>query len=125
MSDTHLLTVRVWYEDTDLSGLVYHANYLKFAERARSDWVRARGIDQGATRARGEVFVVTRIEADYLGSARLDDLLEVSCAVAGRRGARLELAQEVRREGTVLFRARVTVVRLGPGGRPMRLPEGL
>ena len=122
----HVFALRVYYEDTDLAGIVYYANYLKFIERARSEWVRGLGIDQGALKAEaGIVFAVARLEADYLSPARFDDLLEVRTAVAERRPARIVLAQEVWRDGACLFRARVTLVALGPGGRPVRLPAGL
>jgi acyl-CoA thioester hydrolase len=122
---THRFAVTVYYEDTDLSGFVYHANYLKFIERARSDWVRALGIDQTAMRAAGLVFAVHRIEADFLAPARLDDRLEVATAIADRTPARVVVAQEVARDGTPLFRARVTLVCMTVEGRPRRLPEGL
>lgn len=122
---THRFAVTVHYEDTDLSGFVYHANYLKFIERARSDWVRGLGIDQNALRTAGLVFAVHRIEADFLAPARLDDRLEVTTAVAGRSPARLVLDQAVARGGAVLFRARVTLVCMSVEGRPRRLPAGL
>ena len=121
----HVFTCRVYYEDTDLSGLVYHANYLKFIERARSEWVRSLGIDQAAMRAGGRVFVVARIEADFRAPARYDDLLEVETRVDGMRPARMVLSQVVRSEGRALFEARVTVALIGPTGRPERLPEVL
>ena len=122
---THRFALTVYYEDTDLSGFVYHANYLKFIERARSDWVRALGIDQTAMRAAGLVFAVHRIEADFLAPAHLDDRLEVATAIAARSPARLVLTQEVARDGTPLFRARATLVCMTLDGRPRRLPEGL
>ena len=71
----HVFPIRVYYEDTDMGGIVYYANYLKFIERARSDWVRSLGIDQNAMREdEGVVFVVRRVEADYLSSAKFDDI---------------------------------------------------
>ena len=78
----HRFPVRVYYEDTDMAGIVYHANYLKFIERARSDWVKRQGLDQNTLRERdGIVFVVRRIEADYLATAKYDDALEVRTTV--------------------------------------------
>ena len=78
---THRFTLRVYYEDTDLAGIVYYANYLKFIERARSEWVRELGIDQQAMkRDSGRVFAVRRIEADYLSPAYFDDVIEVRSA---------------------------------------------
>lgn len=121
----HRFPVTVHYEDTDLSGFVYHANYLKFIERARSDWVRRLGIDQNALRAAGTVFAVHRIEADFLAPAQLEDRLEVTTIPAGQTPARLVLVQEVARAGQVLFRARVTLVAMSTDGRPRRLPEAL
>ena len=96
---THSFTCRVYYEDTDLAGIVYYANYLKFIERARSEWVRDLGLDQVRMKAEeGVVFAVRRVEADYLAPARFEDLL---------------------------FAAKVTLVALGSDGRPIRLPAGL
>jgi acyl-CoA thioester hydrolase len=119
----HSLTLRVYYEDTDLAGIVYYANYLRFIERGRSEWVRERGIDQVRMKAEeGIVFAVTRVEADYLSPARFDDLLTIETDVIRRTSARLVFRQVVRREDTVLFRADVTVAVLGPEGRPTRLP---
>jgi acyl-CoA thioester hydrolase len=124
--DTHILPVRVYFEDTDFSGLVYHANYLKFCERGRSDFVRLLGIhhrelieaDGGREPA---AFVVRHMEIDFLKPARIDDVLEVvtSCAEIG--GVTLTLAQEVRREGSVLVRLKVEVVLVSRSGKPMRL----
>lgn len=119
---THLWRVRVYYEDVDLAGIVYHANYLKFAERARSEMVRGAGIDQAAMRAEGLVFAVTRIEADYLRPARYDDVLEVATGVATVGRARFVMEQEVRRGAEAVFRAVVTVACMDLAGRPRRLP---
>ena len=90
---THEITLRVYYEDTDLAGIVYYANYLKFIERGRSEWVRTLGVDQGALRAEaGIVFAVRRVEADYLKPAQFDDLLTVTTALVEIGGARIVLA---------------------------------
>ncbi|AXC49141.1 tol-pal system-associated acyl-CoA thioesterase [Paracoccus suum] len=123
---SHSLQVRVYYEDTDLAGIVYYANYLKFIERGRSEWLRAAGIDQaGLKAATGTVFAVRRIEADYLAPARFDDLLTVQSRLTSHSPARVVMAQRVLRADTPLFEAQVTVVAIGPGGRPVRLPQGL
>ncbi|RVV98497.1 tol-pal system-associated acyl-CoA thioesterase [Mesobaculum littorinae] len=123
---SHAFETRVFYEDTDLGGIVYHANFLKFIERARSDWVRDLGVDQmRMQREFGTVFVVRRIEADYLRPAYLDDILQVSTEVSELRPARLVLTQAVRRGDDTLFAARVTLVAMGPGGRAVRLPQVL
>jgi acyl-CoA thioester hydrolase len=122
----HRFDLRVYYEDTDLAGIVYYANYLKFIERARSEWVRALGIDQFRLQAEaGLVFAVRRVEADYLIPARFDDCLSITTRLAQRSGARLQLDQAVTRDGALLFQARVTLVCMGVDGRPARLPSAL
>ena len=75
MNEPHEKQIRVYYEDTDMAGIVYYANYLRYIERARSDWVRDLGIDQLAMKAEGIVFAVRRVEADYIAVARFDDVL--------------------------------------------------
>jgi acyl-CoA thioester hydrolase len=118
--------VRVYYEDTDLGGVVYHANFLKFTERARSEWLRAIGVDQMALKqTQGLVFVVRRIEADYLRPARFDDLLTVETETLTHSGARLVLRQDVLRAAEPLFTSRVTLACLGPTGAAARLPDTL
>lgn len=124
MSFSH--PVRVYYEDTDLAGIVYYANYLKFIERARSEWVRALGVDQLALKSQfGIVFAVRRVVADYLRSAVFDDLLAVSCTLVSVGGARIDLQQSVVRGDEVLFTAQVTLVCIGADGRAARLPDHL
>ncbi|MBK5932703.1 acyl-CoA thioester hydrolase [Rhodovulum imhoffii] len=123
---THRFSLRVYYEDTDLAGIVYYANYLKFIERARSEWVRSIGIDQARMKAEDNtVFVVRRVEADYLRSALFDDVLVVDTSVFLATPARLVLDQIVRRKEEKLFVARVTLVAVGAGGRAVRLPAEL
>ena len=119
---THRFDLSVYYEDTDMGGIVYHANYLRFIERARSSWVRSLGIDQNALRQQGTVFVVRQMECDFLASARFEDALTVETRVLDVTGARLKLEQVVLRDRQVLFTARVTVVSMGLSGRPTRLP---
>lgn len=122
----HSFPVRVYYEDTDMGGIVYYANYLRFIERARSDWVRSLGIDQNAMREKdGIVFAVRRVEADYLLPAKFDDDLLVRTRLTAVTGARLTMAQEVLRDDALLFRAEVTVVCVGEGGAPARLPANI
>lgn len=118
----HHFPLRVYYEDTDLAGIVYYANYLKFIERGRSEWVRGLGIDQTRLRAdRGIVFAVRRVEADYLAPARFDDSLVVETRLQALTGARIVLEQVVRRDGMPLFRALVTLVCLDAQGRAARI----
>jgi acyl-CoA thioester hydrolase len=120
---THTHPIRVYYEDTDLAGIVYYANYLRFIERARTEWVRSLGIDQGALKAeQGIVFAVRRLEADYLAAARFDDELVVRTDVRGVGGARIMLAQDVWCGEARLFASVVTLVALTDRGTPVRLP---
>ncbi len=119
----HHLPIRVYYEDTDLAGIVYYANYLKFIERGRSEWLRELGIDQGALKQQGVVFAVRRVEADYLSPARFDDLLQVETALQALRPARIVLDQRVIRDGQELFRAQVTIACMADSGRPAPVPE--
>lgn len=123
---THEFRCRVYYEDTDLAGIVYYANYLRFIERARTEWVRGLGVDQGRLKAEeGIVFAVRRIEADYIAPARFDDELTVETVVEQMTGARLIVRQDVTRAGEVLFSALVTLVALNEAGGAARLPAGL
>jgi len=120
----HEYRLRVYYEDTDLAGIVYHANYLKFAERGRTEALLALGVDQAALKAEtGVVFAVRRIDAEFVAPARFQDQLVVTTALLSLGGARAGLAQEVRRGGETLFRAAVEIVALREDGRPARLPE--
>lgn len=122
---THHFAVKVWYEDTDMAGVVYHANYLKFIERARSQWVAEMGVDQSALREAGTVFVVRRVEADYLASAVFADDLLVTTRIRQSTPVRWVLDQDISRDGVSLFRAVVTIVAVGPKGKPVRLPAEL
>lgn len=124
-SGVHRLNIRVYYEDTDMAGIVYYANYLRYIERGRSDWVRGLGIDQNAMKAQGLVFAVRRVEADYLMPARLDDELIVETEVVQVTGARLVMDQVVRRGKDRLFHAIVTVVVITEAGQPARMPANI
>ena len=120
---THTHSIRVYYEDTDLAGIVYYANYLKFIERGRSEWVRNLGIDQVRLKAdHGIVFAVRRVEADYLRPAKFDDELRVVTRAEAISGARIVLEQGVWRGTERLFVAQVTLVCLTETGAPARLP---
>jgi acyl-CoA thioester hydrolase len=122
----HRFGLRVYYEDTDLAGIVYYANYLKFIERGRSEWVRARGIDQGLLREEaGIVFAVRRVEADYLRPARFDDVLVVETELIRLGGARIELRQAVLRGEERLFEAAVVLVAMTLAGVAARLPDAV
>lgn len=117
--------VRVYYEDTDLAGVVYHANYLRYIERARSDALRAAGVDQTALKARGLVFVVRSMEADWRAPARFDDALVATARIAALRGASVDMEQQVERAGEALFSAKVRLALMDERGRPARLPADL
>ncbi|MCA2013096.1 tol-pal system-associated acyl-CoA thioesterase [Pararhodobacter sp. CCB-MM2] len=121
----HQFPVTVYYDETDLGAIVYHANYMKFIDRARADWVRGIGVDQNALREQGFVFVVHRIEADFLASAKLEDQLMIRTNVMEVTRLRLILDQRVYRDRTCLFRARVTIALVSLDGKPRRLPEQL
>ena len=102
--------LRVYYEDTDAGGVVYYANYLKFCERARTEWLRSLGVAQGElVSSQGVAFVVRSLAADYLAGAALDDSLEVVTAIERLGGASIVFAQQIWRAGALLFEARVTV----------------
>ena len=118
------LPIRVYYEDTDMAGIVYYANYLRYIERGRSEWVREVGLDQNVMKDRdGIVFAVRRVEADYLAPARLDDELVVETWVESLKPVRMVMGQEVKRGDEVLFRAMVTVICMTLAGKPVRLPK--
>ena len=121
----HRLPITVYYEDTDMAGIVYYANYLRYIERARSEIVEELGVDQNAMRADGIVFAVRRVEADYLGAARLGDRLEVVTTHRAEGAVRWLFEQEVRRDDQVIFRALVTAVAMTVAGKPTRLPKGI
>ncbi|MDG4648218.1 tol-pal system-associated acyl-CoA thioesterase [Roseibacterium sp. SDUM158017] len=121
----HRHPVRVYYEDTDLAGIVYYANYLRFLERGRSEMVRTAGISQLDMKARGFVFAVRRVEADYLGPARFEDELIVETRASVLKGASFDMAQRVLRGDEVLLEALVRIVVLNDQGRATRLPADI
>ena len=119
--------VRVYWEDTDAGGVVFHARYVHFLERARSEWLRGFGIEQGALREREDVvFAVRAMQLGFRRPARLDDLLTVGCRLLHLGGASLRFAQEVRRDGELLLDAEVRCACLeGQSFRPRPLPDWL
>ncbi|MCJ2121075.1 tol-pal system-associated acyl-CoA thioesterase [Methylobacterium sp. J-077] len=122
----HRMVVRVYYEDTDFSGFVYHASYLRFLERGRTELLRGLAGDQSDLHreARGLVFVVRRMSLDFIRPAHMDDLLTIVTRTQHLRGASMQLAQEVRRGDELLVAAEVTVACVRDG-RAIRLPEAL
>ena len=119
----HHLPIRVYFEDTDFSGLVYHANYLRYMERARSDMLRCAGIDQRAAFAAQEgVYAVTELNIKYLKPAHYDDALQIVSTVEQVRAASCVIHQRVMLDGEMLSDARVIAAFLSPEGRPKRQP---
>ena len=120
---THCFPVRVYFEDTDLSGIVYHANYLRYFERARSDMLRQVGIDQRAAHDEGlGSYAVTHMDIDWKAPAKLDDALIVESLVRKVRAATCLIQQRVMRGDELLAQAKVTAAFLSPDGRPRRQP---
>lgn len=120
----HLFPVRVYFEDTDLSGVVYHANYLRWFERARSDMLRLLGIDQRSAHEAGEgAYAVSEMGLRYLRPARLDDDVVVCSHVAEISAATCRIVQRAFRNDTLLCEAKVRVAFVSPNGRPRRQPR--
>ncbi|WP_424753388.1 tol-pal system-associated acyl-CoA thioesterase [Methylobacterium sp.] len=122
---SHRIDIRVYYEDTDFSGFVYHANYLRYMERGRTELLRALAMEQvDLQRDAGLIFVVRRMVLDFLKPARMDDMLAIMTTVVELRGASMLMIQEVRRSDEVLLKAEVTVAAVRDG-RAVRLPDSL
>lgn len=126
----HLLPVRVYFEDTDFSGLVYHASYVRWCERGRSDFLRLlgndhRGLIDGSDGREPAAFVVRRMALEFLKPARIDEVLEVTTRVHEIGAAHLVLDQRIARGDTALFEARVTVVLVSVSGKPLRLSQAI
>jgi acyl-CoA thioester hydrolase len=126
MTKSHHLEIRVYYEDTDFSGFVYHAGYLRFMERGRTEFLRALGVTQSSLHreANGLVFVVARLRIDYLRPGRMDDVLVVETVMTKAKGPVIQMRQAVRRADETLVAAEVTVAAVRDG-RPVRLPSFL
>ncbi len=121
------MEVRIYYEDTDAGGVVYHANYICYMERARTEFLRERGHSVKDLHEMGVIFPVVALEVNYRAPARLDDLLEVETQIAAVRNSSFVAAQQVKRkqDGKLLVEARVTLACVGPGMRARRLPPEL
>ena len=123
----HRLMARVYYADTDFSGVVYHARYLEFFERGRSDFLRLAGVHHtelaGGKHGERIVWVVRRMEIDFRGSARIDDILTVETRAEEISGARIFMAQQLKRGEEVLVEAKVEAAIIGENGRPRRFPR--
>lgn len=130
VDDRHILPVRVYFEDTDFSGLVYHTSYLRWCERGRSDYLRLLGVHhtalfEGEGGAEGTFFAIRHMEIDFLKPARMDDVLEVVTVPAETGPATLTLSQHIERDGVKLFTARVMAVLLNRAGKPQRIPQAM
>lgn len=126
----HVLPVRVYFEDTDAGGVVYHASYVRFCERGRTDFLRLLGTDarrmiDGSDSREPAAFVVRRMNCDFLRPARMDDLLEVETRVKALGGASVTLMQAISISGRRIFEAEVTVVLVSISGKPLRLSDAV
>lgn len=126
----HVLPVRVYFEDTDAGGITYHASYIRWCERGRTDFLRLLGTDSrrmidGSAGHEPAAFVVRRMACDFLRPSRMDDVLEVETRVRELGGASVTLLQTVTREGRPVFEAVVTVVLVAVSGKPLRLSTAL
>ena len=126
----HVLPVRVYFEDTDAGGVVYHASFVRFAERGRTDFLRLLGTDarrliDGTDSREPAAFVVRRMNVDFFRPGRMDDLLEVETRVKELGGASVTLIQTITRDGKRLVEAKVTVVLVSISGKPLRLSDAV
>jgi acyl-CoA thioester hydrolase len=122
----HSFTARVYYEDTDAGGVVYYANYLKFAERARTEWLRALGFDHSTLAVQERMlFMVRRCTIDFMSPARLDDILVIETSLKEVGKVRMTLQQAVKRESKPLALLEVELACVGAGGRPTVWPQAL
>ena len=126
-SPAFVFPIRIYYEDTDAGGVVYYANYLRFCERARSEWLRALGISQQQMLAEGgPVFVVRSVQANYLAPARLDDQLNIVSTIHDLRNVSVLFSQRIFRENKLLFTAEIKVVPVSSvNGRPVPWPDAV
>jgi acyl-CoA thioester hydrolase len=121
------MEIRIYYEDTDAGGVVYHANYLRYFERARTEYLRERGLSVGELAARGSIFPVVRLEIDYRAPGRHDDLLRIETEVLEVGKTSFTVGQQALRaaDGKLLVDAKVTLVCVNPAMKARRLPEEL
>lgn len=124
MTPQSSLSVRIYYEDTDTAGIVYYANYLRFLERARTEFLRSLGHSQHQLMQEGVAFAVRSVQADYLKPAKLDDLLTVDTTVEALGRAQMTFAQRILRDRELLLDAKIRVACIDPAaGRPMAMPR--
>ncbi len=118
----HTFKLKVYYEDTDAGGVVYYANYLRFMERGRTEYLAERGVDVAGLHNEGKFLVVTHVDISYRQPARLGDNLEITTEVEDARTVKVTLRQQVLREGTLLVDALLTFACIDREGKPQRLP---
>jgi acyl-CoA thioester hydrolase len=123
VANQHWKEVRVYYEDTDFTGMVYHANYLRFFERGRSDHLRDSGVSHQSLLEREDpaAFTLTRVEVDFKSAARVDDLLHICTRFSGYKGVRMFFDQICLRGDEVIAQAKITAIMIHPDGRPRRI----
>ncbi|MGD2080944.1 MAG: tol-pal system-associated acyl-CoA thioesterase [Nitrospirota bacterium] len=119
------MKLKVYYEDTDAGGVVYYANYLRFLERARTEFLAGAGISVAEFHRKGFVFTVTHVDISYRRPAALGDVIEINTELKEVKNASLTFGQRVVRDGALIAEAEVTLACVGPGGKPRRLPEEL
>lgn len=119
---SHNMKIKIYYEDTDAGGVVYHANYLRFMERGRTEMLFEMGIDLARLHNEDRIFIVTRVDIKYRRPARLGDTVEIKTVLGWCKHASAMLRQQCLRGDTLLAEAEVTVAMIGPTGRPTRLP---
>lgn len=121
----HTLSVRVYYEDTDFSGNVYYASYLRFCERGRTEWLRILGVHHAVLAEQGYAFAVRHMDIDFIKGAGIDDELDILTELVELSGARLSVEQTIARGGEVILKARVKIAAITLDGKATRLPQNL
>lgn len=121
----HVLPVRIYYEDTDFTGVVYHGNYLRYFERGRSDFLRVLGVGHAELKDRNAAFTIVKLTLDFKRPARIDDALQVRTVYEQVKGPRLFARQRILRDGALLCQAQVEAACIDLAGRPRKPPEGL
>ena len=124
---THFFQIRVFYEDTDFTGIVYHANYLKFAERGRTNFLRLLGVNHSELINSDEpkYFVVYKMNSKFMGTSTIDDLLEVRSAFTGIEGVRLKIDQNIYKEEKKVFSANIEFALLDKNAKPIKFPNDM
>lgn len=120
---SHRMKIKIYYEDTDAAGVVYYANYLRFLERARTEFMLEHGIDVAEYHTRGFLFVITHVDIRYKRPAKLGETIEITTEIADRKNARIVLKSHIVRDGVLLGEAYVTFACLDREGKPRRFPE--